>query len=239
MRRPISTGVVRPSSISPKTVRLYGTDVRASVARNRRLDPSLLAELLLDHERDVASAAYRNASLRQEDKAQAELEWDRAWRASAPSSADLEEMVASTRAEVRIRAARDPHTPPNSLPFLGGERRSAKVRAAAAANSSTPPDVLASLAGDQDPEVHQAVAFNSATPAAVLADLARRRVDLALLVALNPDAQPDTLAALAQDDEPLIAHIASATQAARTLPSGPTEASRRAIETGANSLTER
>lgn len=177
-------------------------DVRASVARNPRLDPSLLAELLLDHERDVASAAYRNPSLRQEDKAQAELEWDRAWRASAPSRADLEEMVASTRAEVRIRAARDPRTPPDILRFLGGERRSAKVRAAAAANSSTPPDVLASLAGDQDPEVHQAVAFNSATPAAVLADLARRRVDLALLVALNPDAQPDTLAALARTTNP-------------------------------------
>jgi hypothetical protein len=214
-------------------------DVRASVARNRRLDPSLLAELLLDHERDVASAAYRNPSLREEDKARAELEWDRAWRASAPSRADLEEMVASTRAEVRIRAARDPRTPSDILRFLGGERRSAKVRAAAAANSSTPPDVLASLAGAQDPEVHQAVAFNSAAPAGVLGDLARRRVDLALLVALNPDVQPDTLAALAQDNEPLIAHIASATQAARTLPSGPTATSRRAIETGADSLTKR
>lgn len=207
-------------------------DVRARVARNPRLDPSLLAELLRDDERVVASAAFWNPSLRQEDRAEADREWDRVWRASGPTRADLQEMAASTRAEVRIRAARDPRTPPDILRFLGGERKSAKVRAAAAANASTPPDVLASLARDKDPEVRQAVAFNSATPASVLLDLAHRGIDLALLVALNPDAQPETVAALARDDESLVAHVASATRASRMLHSGPTGPNPRAIETG-------
>ena len=110
-------------------------DVRARAARNPRLDPSLLAELLLDEEQVVASAAFWNPALRQEDRAEAELEWDRAWRASGPTRADLQEMAASTRAEVRIRAARDPRTPPTSS---GSSEASEEARRCALPPQRTP-----------------------------------------------------------------------------------------------------
>lgn len=184
-------------------------DVRSSAAKNPRLDPRLLAQLLRDDDRSVRASAYSNPATRPEDKAKAEAEWDRAWKKAAPSRADLEEMVASSRAEVRMKVAFDPRTPLDFLVLLGGERRSAQVRRAVAANPNTPADVLASLADDNDAEVRQAVAFNSATPPEVLAGLASNGIDLAILVALNPAAPIEILDTLADDPGPLVRFIAS------------------------------
>ena len=191
-------------------------DVRSSAASSSRLDPRLLAELLRDDDRSVRVSAYSNPATRPEDKARAESEWDRAWKKAAPSRADLEELVASSRAEVRMKVAFDPRTPLDFLVLLGGERRSAQVRRAVAANPNTPADVLASLAEDNDAEVRQAVAFNSATPPEILARLAECSIDLAILVALNPDAPLGILDALAEDPDPLVCFIASSTRSERS-----------------------
>jgi hypothetical protein len=191
-------------------------DVRSSAASNSRLDARLLAELLRDDDRSVRVSAYSNPATKPEDKAKAEAEWDRAWKKAAPSRADLEEMVASSRAEVRMKVAFDPRTPLDFLVLLGGERRSVEVRRAVAANPNTPADVLASLAEDNDAEALQAVAFNSATPPEVLVGLAGNGIDLAILVALNPAAPLGILDALAEDPDPLVGFIASGTRSERS-----------------------
>jgi hypothetical protein len=89
------------------------------------------------------------------------------------------------------------------------------VRRAVAANPNTPAAALASLADDNDDEVRQAVAFNSATPPKVLIELAGSRVDLALIVALNPDAPIEILVALVGDADPLVNYVASCVRAER------------------------
>ncbi|WP_176484206.1 hypothetical protein [Glutamicibacter sp. BW80] len=183
-------------------------EVRASAARSPRLAPSILSKLLRDDDRSVRSSAYRNPSTKSEDKADIDTERERAWRDDAPSRTDLEEMVASKRAEVRMQAAYDPRTPGDILFMLGGERRSVRVRRAVAANPNTPAEALASLADDQDVEILQAVAFNGSTPTEVLVRLAGQSVDLALLVALNPDVSVKLLDALAEDAEPLVGCVA-------------------------------
>ena len=149
------------------------------------------------------------------DRRRAEAERDRARREAALSRADLEEMVANKRAEVRMQVAYYSRTPPDILVLLGGERRSAQVRRAVAANPHTPPAVLTALAEDNDDEVRRAVAFNSATPPEVLIDLAGRRIDLALLVAMNPDAPLGIVDALTQDGDPLIGYVATGMRATR------------------------
>ncbi|MFC9935452.1 hypothetical protein [Glutamicibacter sp. NPDC127525] len=189
--------------------------VRASAAESPRLAPSLLSKLLRDDDRRVRSAAYRNPSTRPEDKVDVDVERQRAWRESAPSRADLVEMVASTRAEVRMQVAYDSRTPGDVLFMLGGERRSARVRRAVAANPNTPANALASLADDRDVEVRQAVAFNSSTPVEVLVRLASRSVDLAVLIALNPGAPARVLDALAEDAEPLVGFVATEARSER------------------------
>ncbi|TFD35949.1 hypothetical protein E3T40_07260 [Cryobacterium sp. TMT1-19] len=194
--------------------------VRASAARRPRLGTALLGELLLDDDRSVRSAAFRNPSTGSEDRDRAKAAWERAYQASAPIRADLEEMVASRRAEVRMLVAFDSRTPPDILRLLGGERRSAQVRRAVAANPNTPADVLASLADDADPEVRQAVAFNGATPQDVLAELAGRSIDLALLVAMNPDAPIGIIDALVGDGEPLVGYVAAGVMATRAALTG-------------------
>lgn len=175
----------------------------------------LLGELLRDEQSSVQVAAFGNPSTRPEDRARAQARWDHARRKSAPSRTDLEEMVASTRAEVRIRPAYDPRTPPDILVLLGGERRSAKVRRAVAANPNAPTALLASLANDKDEDVRRAVAFNGATPPAILKSLARTGVDLAILVALNPDTPTEILDELTEDAEPLVRHVATSARALR------------------------
>ena len=190
-------------------------EVRTSAARNSRLDPLLLDALLHDEEISVRAAALGNPSTRPEDKASAVKRSDRAWREAAPSRANLEEMIADTRAEVRIRPAYDPRTPPDILVLLGGERRSAKVRRAVAANPNASAELLASLANDKDEDVRRAIAFNRATPPGILAYLARSSIDLAILVALNPAAPTRILDALAKDAEPLVGHVAAGARAER------------------------
>lgn len=190
-------------------------EVRASAASSPKLDPMLLGELLRDEQRSVQVAAFRNPSTRPEDRASAQARWEHARRESAPSRTDLEEMVASMRAEVRIRPAYDPRTPPDILVLLGGERRSAKVRRAVAANPNAPAALLASLANDKDEDVRRAVAFNRATPPAILKSLARTGVDLAILVALNPDTPTEILDELTGDAEPLVSHVATSARAVR------------------------
>ncbi|MFE4079246.1 hypothetical protein [Paenarthrobacter sp. YIM B13468] len=188
-------------------------EVVASAARSVRLDPVLLGELLFHAHRSVRSAAYGNPATRPEDKLKAAAEWDRSWRESAPIRADLEDMAASRRAEVRMQVASDPRTPPDILDLLGGERRSARVRRAVAANPNTPATALALLAEDQDDEVREAVAFNGATPPEVLVELAGSRMDLALIVALNPDVPIGILDALVGDPDPLVNFVASGVRA--------------------------
>lgn len=190
-------------------------EVRASAARSARLHPALLGGLLFDDDKSVGLAAYRNPATRPEDKEKVAAEWDRAWREAAPSRNDLEAMVASRRAEVRLQVAFDPRTPPDILVLLGGERRSSRVRRAVAANPNTPSAALASLAEDNDDEVRQAVAFNSATPPEVLIKLAGSRMDLALIVALNPDAPIEILNALVGDPDALVNFVASGVRAER------------------------
>jgi hypothetical protein len=205
--------------LDPGLLRVLARDdkpeVRASVASSARVDPALLGELLFDDDKSVRSASYRNPATRPEDREEASAVWDRAWREAAPSRTDLEAMVASRRAEVRMQVALDRRTPPDILVFLGGELRSAQVRRAVAANPNTPAAALASLAEDTDDEVRQAVAFNSATPPKVLIELAGSRVDLALIVALNPDASIGILNALVGDPDPLVNFVASGVRAER------------------------
>lgn len=190
-------------------------EVRTGAAKNIRLAPKHLRVLLRDDARSVRRAAILNPATRAEDKAEVQAEWDKVWRESGPSRADLEQMVASKRAEVRTQVAADSRTPPDILRFLGGERASVKVRRTVAANPTTPAETLQSLARDQDIQVRQAVAFNSATSAEVLSDLANSAVDLALLVALNPDAPSPTLDALIDSHEALVRFVAEGARAQR------------------------
>lgn len=189
--------------------------VRASAARRPQLGTALLGELLLDDDRSVRLAAFRNPATNKEDREHAEAAWQHAYQAAAPSRADLEEMVASRRAEVRMQVAFDPRTPPDVLVLLGGERRSAQVRRAVAANPNTPIGTLRSLGEDKDEEVRQAVAFNGATSPGVLAKLAGSGIDLALLVAMNPDAPIGIIDALVDDGDPLVAYVATGIRATR------------------------
>jgi hypothetical protein len=124
-------------------------------------------------------------------------------------------MVASKRADVRIRVAFDRRTPPDVLKFLGGERRSVRVRRAVAANPHTLTADLASLANDTDAEVRQAVAYNGATSPEVLAELAGKSMDLALLVAMNPDTSMGVMDALVKGGDPLVSYVAAKVRANR------------------------
>lgn len=190
-------------------------NVRASAARSHRLDPALLGDLLLDDDPEVQSAALTNPATRSEDRRRFERPKKRAFENPRLTQADLIESITSNRAEVRVRTARDPRTPPDALVMLGGERRSVEVRRTVAANPNTPPDVLASLAEDKDAQVRQAVAFNVATPPEVLAELADRGIDLAIIVTLNLGAPLEILDTLTKDIDPLVRHIASCSRAAR------------------------
>ncbi|MBB5642761.1 hypothetical protein [Cryobacterium roopkundense] len=190
--------------------------VRARAAECPRLDASVLGDLLVDDDRAVRTAAFRNPATTAEYREKATAAWDQAHPVSPTSRAKLEEMAASTRAEVRVHVALDRRTPPDILCLLGGERGSARVRRAVAANPNTPALTLALLADDTDAEVRQAVAFNGVTPPEVLAALAGRSIDLALLVAMNPDAPVGVMDALVEDEDPLVGYIATAARATRS-----------------------
>ncbi|KFF59181.1 hypothetical protein JF66_13155 [Cryobacterium sp. MLB-32] len=190
-------------------------EVRAGAAGCPRLSTAELGALLLDDDRSVRSAAFRNPATSTEDRDRAESAWEHAYQMSAPSRTDLEEMVASRRAETRMQVAFDPRTPADFLIFLGGDRHSARVRRAVAANPNTPAAGLASLADDTDAEVRQAVAFNGATPPEILAKLAGTSIELALLVAMNPDAPIGIIDALVEDGDPLVGYVATGVRSTR------------------------
>lgn len=184
-------------------------EVQVSAARNPQLDPLVLGDLLISEHWSVREAASENPSTRTDDKARADAELERRWHKPAPSRAKLEEMAANTRAEVRIQVAYEPSTPPDILRLLAGDRRSTKVRCAVAANPNAAASLLVSLARDKDEDVRRAVALNRATPREALASLASSGIDLAILVALNPEAPTAILDTLGEDDESLVRHIAN------------------------------
>lgn len=185
--------------------------VRAIAAKSAWLDVDTLRVLLEDDDARVQSAAAENPML---------AEQVRARPAPVLTSEMLHEMVAHKYADVRMQVAFSPQAPPDALRLLAGDRRSAHVRRAVAANPNTPVDVLALLVEDKDDQVRQAVAFNGATPPAVLAQLAGQGIDLALVVALNPDAPPEVLDALAQDHEPAVRFAAASARNAREIVGG-------------------
>ena len=185
-------------------------EVRKCAARNSNLPGDALNALFLDPDLDVRIAAFRNPvadTAEDTDPAQVGAV-EITPKLTPPTVSELHEMAANKRAEVRAQVAYNPLATPDILTFLGGERRSKQVRRVVAANPNTPPEVLRLLAVENDAETQQAVAFNGATPIDLLADLAGRSSDLALLVALNPDAPTQILDALAEDRDPLIKFVA-------------------------------
>jgi hypothetical protein len=194
------------------------SQVRARTAGNPNLPRSILESLLIDAEVSVRTAALKNPATPVDFVREAEAELALSTRHSRPDRAALEEMVANNRAEVRMEVAFSPTADADLLALLGGERRSAQVRRAVAANPNTPAAVLRSLADDKDDQVRQAVAFNGATPGTLLAELAASSIDLAILVAMNPDVPGAVLDALAQDGNPLVRFVATGSRQARVIP---------------------
>lgn len=189
--------------------------VRQGIAARVSLAPDVLERLLNDESQEVREIALANPGAREvfhrrgESFDDADAEFNQQQAPTPTNRAMLLEMAANSRAQVRLLVAFDPNADADILSFLGGERRSTHVRRAVAANPHSPANLLASLAEDSDELVLQAVAFNSATPAGVLLDLAARSVDLALLVALNPDTPDEVLDVLTNDAEPLVRFVAN------------------------------
>ena len=206
-------------SLDPALIVVLASDdeptVRARAAGSPRLGAAVLGDLLVDDDRAVRTAAFRNPATTTEHRDKSTAAWDHAHPVSPTNRAKLEEMAASTRAEVRVQVAFGRRTPPDILSLLGGERNSARVRRAVAANPNTPAPALALLADDTDLEVRQAVAFNGTTPPEVLAALAGRSIDLALLVAMNPDVPDGIIDALVGDGDPLLGYIAAGVRSSR------------------------
>ncbi|MBP2388431.1 hypothetical protein [Paeniglutamicibacter kerguelensis] len=191
--------------------------VRAGTAKNPNLPPSVLESLLVDAEASVGSTALANPATPEEPTREAETELERPPSPSRPHRVRLVEMVANPKAEVRMQVAFSRRADTDLLVMLGGER-SAQVRRAVAANPNTPVAVLRSLADDKDEQVRHAVAFNGSTPGPLLAELAGRSIDLAVLVAMNPDVPNAVLDALAQDGSPLVRFVANGNRQAHVLP---------------------
>ncbi|WP_051191592.1 hypothetical protein [Microbacterium luticocti] len=213
VRIAVSTNPRTPLSVLEALAQDKAASVRASVARNELLSQDTLNALLLDDDLDVRIAAYRDPTAdaggdnARESRSLGEVI---AARTPTPTVAELQEMAANSRAEVRIRVAYSEHATPDILAFLGGERRSAKVRRAVAAHPKTPPEILGSLATRDDADTLMSIAFNPGAPADVLADLAGRSAELAVMVALNPDAPIEVLEALANDSDLLVRFVARA-----------------------------
>jgi hypothetical protein len=194
--------------------------VRAGTADNSNLPPGILRNLLSDASPRVRSAALRNPAMPAEVVAKEQIERRQA-NTPQPDRAAREEMVASSRAQTRLRVAFLPDAEPDLLVFLGGEK-SVQVRRVVAANPHTPAVVLESLAAGTDEQVLRSLAFNGASSESLLLDLAARRTDLAILVALNPDAAVSVLDSLANDADSLIRFIASRSRQARLAVTGRT-----------------
>ncbi|WP_058593743.1 hypothetical protein [Leucobacter chromiiresistens] len=212
VRMAVSENPRTPQSVLEALALDADAEVRRAVACNDRLPQDLLNALLLDDDVDVRIAAYREPDPEEQtdDEPALSTEVSVAARPTVPTVAELQEMAANTRAEVRIRVAYSEHATPDMLAFLGGERRSAKVRRAVAAHPKTPPEILRSLAARDDPDTLMSVAFNPGAPIDVMADLAGRSAELAVLVALNPDAPLEVLDALANDSDLFVKFVAEA-----------------------------
>lgn len=180
--------------------------VRVAVAGNIRTSQETLASLLLDESLNVRIEAARNIEKTEAPDNSPETQSTEIQVATKPSLTieELQEMASSKQAAVRQQAAYSAASTPDILTFLAGDRRSVKVRRAVASNPNTPPATLRSLLAESDREIIQSLAFNGATPADVLANIAGRSLDLALLVALNPDAPDGTLNTLVDDEDAIV-----------------------------------
>lgn len=212
VRMAVSENPRTPQSVLEALALDADAEIRRAVACNDRLPQDLLNALLLDDDVDVRIAAYRepDAEEQTDDEPALATEVSVAARPTVPTVAELQEMAANTRAEVRIRVAYSEHATPDILAFLGGERRSAKVRRAVAAHPKTPPEILRSLAARDDADTLMSIAFNPGAPIDVMADLAGRSTELAVLVALNPDAPLEILNALADDSDLFVRFLSRA-----------------------------
>lgn len=222
--QPSVRSIVASNPLSPRIAlmalsRDEDLHVRSKLAENPNLPESILQSLLNDVEANVRSSALRNPLAPMDSMHDAEIEIVPSGRRSGLDRATLVEMVANRRAEVRMEVAFNPSADVDLLVMLGGEPGSAQVRRAVAANPNAPTALLGLLADDKDEEVRQAVAFNGATPERLLAELASRSIDLAVLVAMNPDVPATVLEALAQDSNPLVRFVANGTRQSRVLPS--------------------
>ncbi|MFF1830735.1 hypothetical protein [Paenarthrobacter sp. NPDC058040] len=206
--------------------------VRAKVAGNHNLPQIVLVRLLNDSVDSVRTPALENPAAPEDLVRDVKAEQERSLEQIRPSRAALEQKVAHKKAEVRMSVAFSPAADADLLTMLGGELRSSHVRSAVAANPNTPVAVLRALAGDDNDQVRQAVAFNGATPADLLIDLAGNRVDLAVLVAMNPDVPQDVLCALSQDSNPLVRFVARGYLQSRRVLSIEKTPTERALDSG-------
>jgi hypothetical protein len=221
----VRTRVAGNESTLPATLVALSYDaspqVRQGLADRISLAPDVLERLLDDESQTVRAKAFMNPGAREVfprrgesfDDAVADLQ--RQQRREPTDRATLHRRAEDRRAEVRKEVAFDPAATADILDFLGGDPRSKHVRASAAANPSASANLLAMLAGDSEELVRQTVAFNGATPTSVLIELAGRSVDMALLVALNPDVPDEVLGALTKDAEPLVRFVAKGVSTSR------------------------
>lgn len=218
VRASVAGNTLAPASVLAALSHDKDSQVRVQTAQHPQLPRNILESLLDDAEAIVRRAALKNPAMPADLVREAEAELVLSTRHSSHDRAVLAEMVAHKRAEVRMAVAFSPSADADLLALLGGERRSAVVRRAVAANPNTPAAVLGSLADDKDDQVRHAIAFNGATPATLLAELACQSVDLAVLVAMNPDVPAAVLDVLTRDGSPLVRFVANGSRQARVIP---------------------
>ncbi|MDR2323280.1 MAG: HEAT repeat domain-containing protein [Microbacterium sp.] len=197
-------------SVLESLARDEDSHVRWWIARNERLSQDVLNVLLLDEDLSVRIAAYRQTEPGEgvDSGDPQSVAMEAVPRRTSPTIAELQEMAANSRAEVRLRVAYSDYATPDILAFLGGERRSKKVRQAVAAHPKTPIEVLRSLATRDDADILLSLALHPESPADLLVDLAGRSVELAVMVALNPNAPIAVVEALSEDSDLFVKYIA-------------------------------
>lgn len=211
-------------------------ELRQDVAGNTRTPEETLKMLLRDESLSVRVHAARSVEANAAPNEAAEESAAELEVAPEPTVnvADLHEMIASKSADTRKQAAYSEAATPDMLTFLAGDRRSVGVRRIVAAHPGTPPATLRSLVSESDAQIAQSVAFNAGTPVDVLAELAGRSIDLALLVAFNPDAPDGILGILVDDEDPLVQFVAQEVSVSRRmLGSGERESEPRELNTSA------
>lgn len=217
VRATVAGNPLTPATVLVALSQDEDAQVRAQTAGNPHLPRNAFESLLVDGEDSVRTAARRNPATPFDLVHEAGVELVQPTRHSSRDREALTEMVAHKRAEVRMEVAFSQSADADLLAMLGGQR-SVQVKRAVAANPNTPASVLGSLADDKDDQVRQAVAFNGATPGPLLAELAGQTIDLAVLVAMNPDVPDAILDALARDGSPLVRFVANGSRQTRTVP---------------------